>query len=115
MGLKNLLHGRREGCGRLDDAFPRPLALGRAGRIHLHHAQQRVGPRVLRANGQSLAQDRLGHCKARGPILGENVNADCHINFCRADQRLNILGIERQGAFEKAARLRQVFVSYPLI
>ena len=32
-----------------------------------------------------------------------------------ADQRFDIFGIERQGAFEKAARLRHVFGGQPLV
>ena len=40
---------------------------------------------------------------------------NCRINRCRADQRLDIVGIERQGPFEKAARLRHVFRGRPLV
>ena len=41
--------------------------------------------------------------------------ANCHINTRHADQRLDISGIERQGTFEKAARLRHVFGGQPLV
>ena len=83
-------------------------ALGRAVGEHLDDAQKPVGQRMLWSQGQSLDQGRLSRRETRGPVIGQKHGTICRINTRHADQRLDIFGIERQGAFEKAARLRHV-------
>ena len=51
----------------------------------------------------------------RGPIRISKVSGPIKISHCRANLCFDIAGIERQGAFEKVARLGKVFIGQPFV
>ena len=85
--------------------------LGRSRRVDMHGAQIKVGPGVLRSQGQRLDRGRLCRSKRHRPVFGKKVNADIKVNDRRAKQCSDTIGIDCQSTFKKATRLCQVFVS----
>jgi hypothetical protein len=64
---------------------------------------------MVRRQGQRLRDGSLSSGEMFCLIIGNKTGAGCKINQRCANQRLNIFRLERQGPFEEAARLRQVF------
>jgi hypothetical protein len=61
---------------------------------------------MLRGQRQRLGQGCFGRCKACVGVIDNKESAACEIDCRDAHQRIDVLGIERQGALEKAPGLR---------
>ena len=58
--------------------------------------------------GQSFDQSRFSLRQTRDPVVGKKVSTKSNVNLCHADKCLHVVRIERQGPFEKVARLQHV-------
>ena len=82
--------------------------------IDLDEPQRKMCAGMIGSQGQGLAHHRFGCCVVGGPIVGRKDVSTPYVNHRRADERLDIAGIERQGAFEKSACLRRISGVNPL-
>src|SRR5580658_6471238 len=74
-----------------------------------------MGASMIRCESDRLEQSRLGAREAGGPVFRKEIFRELEINNRCLDKRLDVLGIERQGALEKHPRLRQVFEGRALV
>ena len=63
-----------------------PDALGGAVGMHLDHAQNQMGPRIVGSKRQRLGYGRFSGGKPRGSIIREERYRDCRIHVGNADQ-----------------------------
>ncbi len=89
--------------------------LDRAVSKHLDEAQDAMGPSMVRRMGQSPDCGCLGRRKVRDPVVAHKVGPNRRFNPRRADQRLDVAGIESQGTVEKGLRLGHVFGGRPIV
>ena len=91
----------------------RPLAFGDAlccaVRKYLDDGQYQVRQCMVRRDRQNLDQNRFGFRQTRDAVVSKKVSSQSSVNLCHTDERLRVVRIERQGPFEKVARLRHVF------
>src|SRR6516162_1611484 len=57
----------------------------------------------------TLARGRFSRREASVPVIRQESSADPIVDPSEAEQRIEIVGIERHGALEETARLRHIF------
>ena len=91
------------------DALVRPLRLIQDG------AHDLMGQRIVRPLRKHLGYRRFGRREARVPVVRQIGAAHRIVDPPDLKQRVEVAGIDREGALEEAARLRHVFDVDPLV
>ena len=71
--------------------------------VNEHKAQPEMGPKVARRDRDSLDQKRFGLRERAGAVVVSVDRADHDAGARRANERIDISGVESHGALEKVA------------
>jgi hypothetical protein len=77
-----------------------PDALGSAAGVHLDHAEEPMGERILGRERQRRGQRAFGRGEPLGLIVRKKIERDLYVRRREADRRPSVGGIERRGPLE---------------
>jgi hypothetical protein len=106
-------------AGEISIQLQRMCGLGYALRstfgLYLNASQVHVCASVVWDRRQGLGQLRFGRGEGRGGVGHKGIYALAHVRDRRSNERVDILGVGRKRALEKAARLRDIVRGHTLI